>query len=142
MTYKFDNTLQKWVVKEQKEPNVEEESDDSDTESKDSVVKQDMTKGTYGYEGDTHTYTDATDGTVYIWDREKNAWFPKVGILSVNFPFGTFIASQKLTNTPITFIWIIYIVNSFTYRNHVVTEDTKTLIYKQRRVLQKDCRYT
>lgn len=37
-----------------------------------------MNSGTYGYEGDTHTYTDATDGTVYIWDREKNAWFPKV----------------------------------------------------------------
>jgi HIV Tat-specific factor 1 len=37
-----------------------------------------MSSGTYGYEGDSHTYTDATDGTVYIWDREKNAWFPKV----------------------------------------------------------------
>jgi HIV Tat-specific factor 1 len=56
-----------------------EESEDSDNENKDdSIIKQDMSSGTYGYEGDTHTYTDATDGTVYFWDREKNAWFPKV----------------------------------------------------------------
>ncbi|KAK0180103.1 hypothetical protein PV327_005778 [Microctonus hyperodae] len=34
--------------------------------------------GTYGFENDTHTYTDATDGTVYIWDNEKRAWFPKI----------------------------------------------------------------
>ncbi|XP_046753611.1 HIV Tat-specific factor 1 homolog isoform X2 [Diprion similis] len=34
--------------------------------------------GIYGFEGDTHTYTDPNDGSVYIWDREKNAWFPKV----------------------------------------------------------------
>ncbi|KAJ9591765.1 hypothetical protein L9F63_001701 [Diploptera punctata] len=57
---------------------AEKDSDDSDDDGKDNVIKQDMSKGTYGYEGDTHTYTDATDGTVYIWDREKNAWFPKV----------------------------------------------------------------
>lgn len=24
------------------------------------------------------TYTDPTDGTVYEWDSEKRAWFPKV----------------------------------------------------------------
>lgn len=42
------------------------------------ILRQDMSKGSYGYEGDTHTYTDATDGTVYVWDKEKNAWFPKV----------------------------------------------------------------
>lgn len=24
------------------------------------------------------TYVDPTDGTVYEWDFEKNAWFPKV----------------------------------------------------------------
>lgn len=42
------------------------------------IQRQDMSKGAYGYEGDTHTYTDATDGTVYLWDKEKNAWFPKV----------------------------------------------------------------
>lgn len=34
--------------------------------------------GVYGFEGDTHTYTDPNDGSVYMWDREKSAWFPKV----------------------------------------------------------------
>ena len=29
--------------------------------------------------GDTaQTYVDPTDGTVYEWDAEKRAWFPKV----------------------------------------------------------------
>jgi len=37
-----------------------------------------MSKGKYGHDGLTQTYTDPADGTVYIWDREKNAWFPKV----------------------------------------------------------------
>nr|CAH7724030.1 unnamed protein product [Callosobruchus chinensis] len=32
---------------------------------------------TYGFEDDTHVYTDA-DGVKYFWDREKAAWFPKV----------------------------------------------------------------
>lgn len=32
---------------------------------------------TYGFEDDTHTYTD-TDGVKYFWDKEKNAWFPKI----------------------------------------------------------------
>ncbi|XP_069686436.1 17S U2 SnRNP complex component HTATSF1 [Periplaneta americana] len=75
VTYKYDNTKSSWVVKEPSEAKDDDESDESD---EDRVIKQDMSKGTYGYEGDTHTYTDASDGTVYIWDREKNAWFPKV----------------------------------------------------------------
>lgn len=37
-----------------------------------------MTKGKYGHDGITHTYTDPADDTVYIWDQEKKAWFPKV----------------------------------------------------------------
>lgn len=32
---------------------------------------------TYGFEDDTHTYTDS-DGVKYFWDKEKNAWFPKI----------------------------------------------------------------
>ncbi|KAJ8975510.1 hypothetical protein NQ317_010625 [Molorchus minor] len=31
----------------------------------------------YGFEDDTHVYTD-NDGAKYFWDKEKNAWFPKV----------------------------------------------------------------
>lgn len=27
---------------------------------------------------DPYTYTDPVDGTVYDWDHEKKAWFPKV----------------------------------------------------------------
>uniref|UniRef100_A0A1Y1KVP4 Uncharacterized protein n=1 Tax=Photinus pyralis TaxID=7054 RepID=A0A1Y1KVP4_PHOPY len=32
---------------------------------------------TYGFEDDTHTYTDS-DGVKYFWDTQKNAWFPKL----------------------------------------------------------------
>lgn len=79
VTYKFDNSKHSWVIKHKDCSADNEESEDSDNENKDdSIVKQDMSSGTYGYEGDTHTYTDATDGTVYFWDKEKNAWFPKV----------------------------------------------------------------
>lgn len=42
------------------------------------VVKLDMSSGTYGYDGINAYYTDVRDGTLYIWDREKSAWFPKV----------------------------------------------------------------
>lgn len=31
----------------------------------------------YGFEDDTHTYTDA-DGVKFFWDKEKKAWFPKI----------------------------------------------------------------
>jgi hypothetical protein len=30
------------------------------------------------FEENTRTYVDPTDGTVYEWDEEKRAWFPKV----------------------------------------------------------------
>lgn len=28
-----------------------------------------------------YTYVDPSDGTVYEWDSEKRAWFPKVGCI-------------------------------------------------------------
>lgn len=31
----------------------------------------------YGFENDTHTYTDR-DGVKFFWDKEKSAWFPKI----------------------------------------------------------------
>lgn len=45
----------------------------------------------YGFEDDTHTYTDA-DGTKFFWDKEKNAWFPKINddfmaIYQMNYGF-------------------------------------------------------
>lgn len=84
VTYKYDNDKKSWVIKTAadsvpKEASEEKEECDTDSETDEpQPIKQDMTKGTYGFEGDTHTYTDPTDGSVYIWDREKNAWFPKV----------------------------------------------------------------
>ena len=81
VTYKFDNSKRSWVVTHEDSAADNEELDNPDNENKDdNVIKQDMSSGTYGYEGDNPTYTDATDGTVYIWDRDKNAWFPKVKI--------------------------------------------------------------
>lgn len=46
---------------------------------------------TYGFEDDTHTYTDA-EGVKYFWDKEKKAWFPKLddefmAIYQLNYGF-------------------------------------------------------
>lgn len=40
------------------------------------------------------TYTDPEDGTVYDWDHEKKAWFPKVG-LSFYFPAFTSLSRHQ-----------------------------------------------
>lgn len=45
-----------------------------DKEKKEWILKNTVT---YGFEDDTHTYTDA-DGTKFFWDKEKHAWFPKI----------------------------------------------------------------
>ncbi|XP_017773307.1 PREDICTED: HIV Tat-specific factor 1 [Nicrophorus vespilloides] len=34
----------------------------------------------YGFEDDTHTYTDS-DGVTFFWDKDKSAWFPKINDL-------------------------------------------------------------
>lgn len=54
-----------------------------------------MSKGKYGHDGLTQTYTDPADGTVYIWDREKNAWFPKVNYI-INICFKLFSVTYCL----------------------------------------------
>lgn len=70
-----------------KEDDIEEnDTDDEEDESK-KVVRQDMSTGHYDYDGENHTYTDPKDGTVYFWDRDKNAWFPKVSIYSPQLLF-------------------------------------------------------
>ncbi|XP_014249019.1 HIV Tat-specific factor 1 homolog [Cimex lectularius] len=82
--YKWNTEENKWDLCESvkirvDEEEEEEEDDDGETRiKKKTVVRQDMSKGIYGFEGDTHIYTDPNDGTVYLWDREKNAWFPKI----------------------------------------------------------------
>ncbi|KAK7866416.1 hypothetical protein R5R35_008943 [Gryllus longicercus] len=82
VTYKYDTASNKWIEKtnstiskKKKEGSVESDSDEDS--SPDNVVRQDMS-GHYSFDGDSHLYTDPSDGTVYLWDREKNAWFPKV----------------------------------------------------------------
>lgn len=43
-------------------------------------------------ESDPYTYTDPEDGTVYDWDHEKKAWFPKVATF---IPFFRFIVVRS-----------------------------------------------
>ena len=78
VTYKFIQEKNEWVVKDKKE-------DDSkaDKDEKESIPTQPTAQGIYGFENDTHIYTDPADGTSYFWDREKNAWFPKVLFLCI-----------------------------------------------------------
>lgn len=81
ITYKFDQENNKWVVKEddkmssdsKKSPDVTEKGKDSGA-----VIPDAGATDAFGFENDTHTYTDPNDGSVYFWDKEKNAWFPKV----------------------------------------------------------------
>lgn len=80
-SYIWDIETNSWKTKDEEgkiDANKNSESEEEDLEIKIEVKRQDMSKGEYGYENDTHTYTDASDGTVYLWDIEKNAWFPKV----------------------------------------------------------------
>lgn len=90
ISYLWDQKTNKWEVEnkvtislveeETLEDGVDGEEFDDDENGKiqRTVKRQDMSKGKYGHDGLTQTYTDPADGTVYIWDREKNAWFPKV----------------------------------------------------------------
>jgi len=71
VTYKFIQEKNEWIVKN----NNEKEAEKTDGEQS---AQQPAAQGIYGFENDTHTYTDPSDGTSYFWDKEKNAWFPKV----------------------------------------------------------------
>ncbi|KAK7590256.1 hypothetical protein V9T40_001869 [Parthenolecanium corni] len=73
------NLVTKSLKKATKSKKSDDEEEDSDEEpEKPEPMKQDMSKGVYGFEDDTYTYTDATDGTKYFWDKQKSAWFPKI----------------------------------------------------------------
>lgn len=52
---------------------------------------------------DPYTYTDPEDGTVYDWDHEKKAWFPKVKAFLFLF-FG--LTSQFNLCCFLQFIWL------------------------------------
>ncbi|XP_014204051.1 HIV Tat-specific factor 1 homolog [Copidosoma floridanum] len=73
VTYKFIQEKNEWVVK-----NDDEVETGSAVVMKDKADQQTTAQGVYGFENDTHTYTDPADGTSYFWDKEKNAWFPKL----------------------------------------------------------------
>ncbi|KOC64205.1 HIV Tat-specific factor 1 like protein [Habropoda laboriosa] len=68
VTYRFDQEKNEWMIKDTEETK-EEDSSGSEVKAQ---------EGVFGFENDTHTYTDPNDGSVYFWDKEKNAWFPKV----------------------------------------------------------------
>lgn len=80
ITYKFDNASNSWLKREEAEGKSEETGESKET--KETEKKEDVpvppAQGIYGFENDTHTYTDPSDGMSYIWDKEKSAWFPKV----------------------------------------------------------------
>lgn len=78
ITYKFDQKNNKWIAKEDNEKNSDNKESSKDIENK----KDSEASGVFGFENDTHTYTDPNDGSMYIWDKEKNAWFPKVTTIS------------------------------------------------------------
>jgi len=93
VSYMWNQKCNKWDIEKKEtislieEKNVDDDNgeeefdDDEDNDqgrTKRIVMRQDMSKGKYGHDGTTQTYTDPADGTVYIWDREKNAWFPKI----------------------------------------------------------------
>ncbi|KAI4501509.1 hypothetical protein M0802_003386 [Mischocyttarus mexicanus] len=73
--YKFDQVKNQWVSEDKSQTEVNKDDEKKEIASGPEVAAP---GGVYGFENDTHTYTDPNDGSVYIWDREKNAWFPKV----------------------------------------------------------------
>ena len=84
LTYKFDEEKKEWVLKA-KENELSAESVSEHISGPITATPNAI----YGFENDTHTYTDPSDGSVYMWDREKNAWFPKVHLSDCYF-FYTF----------------------------------------------------
>lgn len=78
ISYKFDQENNKWIVKEDSKMSSDSKKSSNETEKKEDSGPEARTADAFGFENDTHTYTDPNDGSVYFWDREKNAWFPKV----------------------------------------------------------------
>lgn len=71
--YVWCNTKNEWISRTENQNNPPA-SDTTDTSEKDDDSNKNVQ---YGFEDNKHTYTEA-DGTVYFWDEEKSAWFPKV----------------------------------------------------------------
>lgn len=71
ITYRFDRAKNEWIVRDKDEKK-------SGAETEGSGPAAAANEPVYGFENDTHTYTDPSDGSVYMWDKDKSAWFPKV----------------------------------------------------------------
>jgi len=78
ITYKFDQENNKWIVKEDNKMSTDSKKNSDETKKKEDSGPEASAADAFGFENDTHTYTDPNDGSVYFWDKEKNAWFPKV----------------------------------------------------------------
>lgn len=82
ITEKFDQGNNKGTEKREDKdndtylPSDEKKINLDEPEKKDDT--QACTTGVFGFENDTHTYTNPNDGSVYFWDKEKNGWFPKI----------------------------------------------------------------
>lgn len=56
------------------------DSDGHNKEFLEQLRQQELYGNRRGDGDDPYTYVDPEDGTVYDWDHEKKAWFPKVNI--------------------------------------------------------------
>lgn len=65
----WSTTNNEWTSRYKDVPNESDNAEQS--------LKDNENSGTRGFENDTHTYTDQ-EGSVYVWDNDKKAWFPKV----------------------------------------------------------------
>lgn len=78
ISYKFDQENNKWIVNEDSKTSSDSKKSSDETEKKEDFGPEASATDAFNFENDTHTYTDPNDGSVYFWDKEKNAWFPKV----------------------------------------------------------------
>ena len=53
---------------------------------------------------DPYSYTDPQDGTIYDWDHDKKAWFPKVSSLTLFSP--TSCHSEDKSCRPFVSVWL------------------------------------
>lgn len=86
-TLEWDVQLKEWrsaapVVRRRVKKNSDEEFDsDDDGEAERSRLQRqraDIGKNVQVHADGTKTYTDPSDGTVFEWDIEKKAWFPRL----------------------------------------------------------------
>lgn len=58
--------------------------DEANKEFKEQLRMQELYAQRNTDDSDPYTYTDPEDGTVYDWDHDKKAWFPKVWFFFFN----------------------------------------------------------